>query len=296
LADQADHTLDIQYYLFHNDETGRAILAAAIQAAERGVKVRLLLDDMDTPGLEQYLVRLADDYSNLQVRLFNPFYLRHFRSIEFLARFPRVTRRMHNKSYTVDNIATLVGGRNVGNEYFDILTDVSFSDFDVLVAGSAVPKFTQSFNNYWYSGLAFDIAKVSQAASDTDYQQWQQQASNDLQKLRKLVEHHKQDIDYYLTNNQDKRYLSTNTRAIYDPPDKVISSLFERDKDNMTHDILAVMDSAQQELWISSPYFIPGKEGMRLLRDLRERHVDIHILTNSYASNDVPAVHAAYMQ
>lgn len=145
------------------------MLSTLLEAARRGVTVRLLLDDIDTQGRDGLFIRLADLSDNLSIRIFNPTYLREFRSVEFVARFPRVTRRMHNKSMTADGIATVVGGRNIGNEYFDINTEIAFADLDILGAGVVAAEVSEEFNDYWHSGLAIDVSRLTDPAPDDDF-------------------------------------------------------------------------------------------------------------------------------
>ena len=139
LANAAEKSLDAQYYIWHGDKVGYLLFQALWQAAERGVRVRLLLDDLNTKGLDPTLAAL-DAHPNIEVRLYNPLVERNARALNFLTDFTRVNRRMHNKSFTVDNQATIVGGRNIADEYFGAGTDLTFADLDVLAVGSAVPE------------------------------------------------------------------------------------------------------------------------------------------------------------
>lgn len=292
LIDAATETIDVQYYLFHDDDSGQAILQALVEAAKRGVKVRLLLDDMDMVSRDGIFVRLVQENPTLQVRIFNPFYLRKFRIPEYPARFPRVTRRMHNKSLTVDQIMTIVGGRNIGNEYFSFKTEVAFADVDLLSAGKIGQDVTAAFDQYWYSGLAFDITQLNTAATDERFNQWKSASSTALNSYRQEVEKNHLAIQNLLNVIGNKTYYA-DMKVIYDHPEKVIAS-FSDTEGNITKDIAHLMNSAQKELVISSPYFIPGKFGLELFKDLRDRGVEIIVLTNSFAANDVAAVHAGY--
>jgi putative cardiolipin synthase len=299
LADKAESTLDLQYYLFHNDQAGQAVLAATVAAAQRGVKVRLLLDDMDMAGRDEYFKRLVKDTPNLELRIFNPFYLRRFRMPEFPARFPPVTRRMHNKSFTADGIVSIVGGRNIGNEYFDVDTEVAFADLDMLMGGEAAQEITTRFNQYWYSGIAFDIERLcSRKISDSKYQQWLNQLNQHLTNYRAEVNQRRDVIDRLIQDSNNDIYFAP-INVLADPPHKVLDTLWKKDNDYMSFELIKLIKlirSAQQDLWISSPYFIPGKEGLKVFQELRDRNVTITILTNSFAANDVAAVHAGYMK
>ncbi len=184
LANLAERTVDVQYYLFNDDEAGRALLATLIAAASRGVKVRMLLDDIDIKGRERVLSRLVSEIEHLDIRIFNPVWLRHARLLDYLARFPRSSRRMHNKSFTVDNIATIVGGRNIGNEYFNVGGDVSFADFDILAAGPIAVEVVGEFDRYWHSGIAVDVTQLGKPASDATYARWRQSVVDSERHIR----------------------------------------------------------------------------------------------------------------
>lgn len=292
LIEVATETIDVQYYLFHDDDSGRAVLQALVKAAKRGVKVRLLLDDMDMVKRDGIFVRLMQENPTIQVKIFNPFYLREFRIPEYPARFPRVTRRMHNKSLTVDRVMTIVGGRNIGNEYFSFNTEVAFADLDLLAAGKIGQEVTASFDKYWYSGLAVDMNQLNTAATDESFNQWQTASNNALSTYRQEVEKNYLTIQNMLNSTENATYYAE-MRVIYDHPEKVVASFSDTDG-NITKEIADLMRTAQQQLVISSPYFIPGEYGLELFKGLRERGVEIIILTNSFAANDVAAVHAGY--
>src|SRR5262245_9962362 len=153
LARAADRSLDVQYYIWHEDTSGGLLAQELWQAAERGVRVRLLLDDNNTRGLDEAIAAL-DAHPNIEVRLFNPYANRGWRLGELATDFSRVNRRMHNKSFTAANQASIVGGRNVGDEYFGADSPVEFADLDALVIGAVVPEISASFDAYWNSESA----------------------------------------------------------------------------------------------------------------------------------------------
>jgi len=166
LAQAADRTLDVRYYIWHNDISGTLLFDALRAAADRGVHVRLLLDDNNTSGLDPMLAAL-DAHPNIEVRLFNPFAIRSPRWVGYLVDFFRLNRRMHNKSFTADDQATIVGGRNVGDEYFGATTGVLFADLDVLAIGSVVGEVSRDFERYWTSGSAYPVDKLLPAGDAT---------------------------------------------------------------------------------------------------------------------------------
>jgi putative cardiolipin synthase len=158
LAQQAEHTLDVQYYIWRNDMTGTLLFHALHDAADRGVRVRLLLDDNNTPELDPILAAL-DSHRNIEVRLFNPFVIRKPR-FGYFTDFFRANRRLHNESFTADNQATIIGGRNVGDEYFGATAGVLFVDLDVLAIGAAVPQVSDDFDRYWNSDSSYPVDRL----------------------------------------------------------------------------------------------------------------------------------------
>ena len=157
LAAAAEKSLDVQYYIWHRDQVGYLLFEALWQAAERGVRVRLLLDDHNTRGLDP-TIAVLDAHPNIEVRLYNPVVQRDARALNFLIDFTRVNRRMHNKSFTADNQVSIVGGRNIGNEYFGAGSGVGFADLDVIAVGPAVRDVSKEFDLYWNSPSAYPAA------------------------------------------------------------------------------------------------------------------------------------------
>ncbi|MFS8064677.1 MAG: phospholipase D-like domain-containing protein, partial [Luteimonas sp.] len=164
LAEAADRSLDVQVYIWHADLTGILLMQAMRAAADRGVRVRVLLDDNNTAGMDDSLAAL-DSHPNIEVRLFNPFMQRDWRWVGYLSDFARLNRRMHNKTMTADNRASIVGGRNIGDEYFDAGQEVAFVDLDVLATGAVVPQVSVDFDRYWASESAYPVASLLPAAA-----------------------------------------------------------------------------------------------------------------------------------
>lgn len=176
LANAAERTLDVQYYIWRNDLTGTLLFEALHDAADRGVRVRLLLDDNGTSGLDHWLATL-DAHPLIEVRLFNPFVVRRPKAIGYLSDFARANRRMHNKSFTSDNQATIVGGRNIGDEYFAASEGMLFADLDVLAVGPVVDEVSRDFDRYWASDSAYPVTGILPAASETALDELSAQAS-----------------------------------------------------------------------------------------------------------------------
>ena len=294
LASRAKKTLDLQYYIWRGDKTGRLLAGAVVEAAERGVKTRMLLDDMGTAAKDRSLL-ILDSHPNIEVRLFNPISLRSMRMLGTLLDFGRVNRRMHNKSFTADRQVAIVGGRNIADEYFDASDAMNFTDFDVVVRGPAVDEVGDTFEQYWNCEAAIPITQVSrEKVSDTDLQQGR----------RELLAHRKQmeDSQYAAALKSSKlantplnqiTFLKGRAVVVSDRPEKVKM----RPEDASTHlapllrDVVA---GTQRELTLVSPYFIPGKEGVQWMTELEQRGVNVKVITNSLASTDVAPVHSGY--
>lgn len=295
LSQLAERSIDAQYYLYHDDLTGRLLTSQLVAAADRGVRVRLLVDDMDLAGRDLGAAVL-DSHPNMEVRIFNPFSRQTGRTIQFVTRLGSVTRRMHNKSFTVDNQATILGGRNIGDEYFEANPEMAFADLDVMVIGPAVKDVSASFDRYWNSELAYPATalkgkpptaiEIHLMRQHIDDFVARQSDSSYLRALRNS------NLAYDLDHDQ-VRFDWGEAEIIYDQPEKILHD-FDKTEYHLAPKLAPYFDGVQQELLIFSPYFVPGKEGTAFLSQLSKRGVRVRILTNSLASTDVGIVHAGY--
>lgn len=296
LAEQAERTLDVQYYIWHDDQTGRHLAYALLRAADRGVRVRVLLDDVGTGANDDTLLSL-DAHPNIEIRLFNPIASRTFRGLSMLGDMSRVNRRMHNKSFTADNQAAVVGGRNIGDEYFDASDDVAFGDLDVLMIGTVVPQVSQAFDRFWNApqsvGITALVGSHAEAAS-LDTLRAQLAAFIDSQRNSPYVTQAGSRLAELLSASQGGVYWGA-ARLLYDDPDKI-----SREPGDAEGQLLPQLGAAhrqvQRELLIVSPYFVPGKKGVAWLSDLVKRGAHVTVLTNSLAATDVSAVHSGYQR
>ena len=297
LSQQADRSIDAQYYLYHDDLTGRLFTSQLVEAADRGVRVRLLVDDMDLAGRDLGAAVL-DSHPNMEVRIFNPFSRQTSRTLQFVTRLGSVTRRMHNKSFTVDNQVTILGGRNIGDEYFEANPDLAFADLDVMAIGPAVRAVSVSFDLYWNSELAYPATTLKGAPATTA----------EIDEMGRF-------LDEFVAGQADSAYLAAlrnstlandfkqdqvqfywgEAEVLYDQPEKLLHG-FDKTEHHLAPQLAPHFDGVQQELIIFSPYFVPGKEGTAFLSQLSERGVRVRILTNSLASTDVGIVHAGYIK
>ena len=293
LAEAAERSLDVQYYIWHADLTGTFLLDALRQAANRGVRVRLLVDDNNTKGLDATFAAM-DSHPLIEVRLFNPFMQRKYRWLGYLTNFGRLNRRMHNKSFTADNQVSVVGGRNIGDEYFDAGQNISFVDLDVLTTGAIVPQISMDFDRYWASASAYPVALLFPAGD-----------SAGLARIAQSAERKRSDpaakpyLDALNSSESIKRLIAgdqalewAKVRLVSDDPSKGLGKAQAREQ--MPARLAAVLGKPESELVLVSPYFVPTASGTMALTKLAAGGVRVKVLTNSLAATDVPAVHAGY--
>jgi putative cardiolipin synthase len=295
LAHKAERSIDAQYYLFHDDLTAALFLDQLIKAADRGVRVRLLVDDMDLAGRELGTA-IIDSIPNFELRIFNPFSRNVARLPQFITRFGSVTRRMHNKSFTVDGQATILGGRNIGNEYFEADPDLAFSDLDVLAIGPVADEVSASFDKYWNSELAYPALALKQTPPPAEAIQAGRKWLNDFVGRQADSAYLKalENSDLAKAMRADDMTLHWgDAKVVYDQPEKLLHD-FSRTEYHLSPQIAPYFGGVTSELILFSPYFVPGKEGVAFLTDLAKRGVRVRILTNSLASTDVGLVHAGY--
>jgi putative cardiolipin synthase len=305
LARHAQQSLDLQYYLLQNDVTGHKLLRAVRDAAQRGVRVRVLVDDLYTDQSDRMLLALAA-YPNIQVRLFNPFPAgRGFSSTRWafsLMDFARVNHRMHNKMFVADGAFAVAGGRNIANEYFFHDEDANFLDFDLLVAGAAVPRMQAIFDTYWNSPRVYPLhALETSRESPQALQQAFEQLTADADAAYPSPPADEPDVLGYRPLSADLQQGATlsmlygQAEVFSDSPEKVSGrSEAGDDPTTVTARVIAAMRQAHSEVVLCSPYFVPGKVGMSVLGDLRAADLRVSLLTNSMAANDEPFASAAY--
>jgi cardiolipin synthase C len=280
LADAAERSLDIQYYIWHGDDSGKQLAKHVVAAANRGVRVRVLLDDFGSSAKDEGLLAL-NSHSNIEVRVFNPLTVRGARVLGSLIDFPRTTRRMHNKSFTADNQATIVGGRNIGNEYFGVDKELDFADLDVLVVGPVVHEVSATFDAFWNSPAAYPITTMSRQAIPPEL-------------LAQLRESRTATEPQFLERFRTGKLMFEWCKAwvVCDSPEKAESlPAFEH---QLLGQLRSTAASTTQELVIISPYAVPRQRGLTFFREMRKRGVRVILITNSLAATDAVPVHAGY--
>ena len=292
LSQLAEKTLDVQYYIWEADATGRILAEQLMRAADRGVRVRILLDDIGVKGGDAMIAAL-DAHPNIEIRLFNPFTHRSARLLDFVADFKRVNHRMHNKLMVMDNALAIVGGRNVGDHYFGVHTAANFRDLDVAAGGPVVREISSVFDHFWNGDWAVPISAVV----DRPY------TREDMRAARASLRARIAEDDYPFPIDQDVAELKAGLEAEIDqltwaPGQLVWDDPAEIAAAGSTSRMLEALhqrgETLETELLIESPYFVPRDRGVRKLAELVGRGVRVRVLTNSLAANDVLAAHAGY--
>lgn len=299
-ARAAQRSLDIQTYIWHNDLTGRLMARHALRAADRGVRVRILVDDLDARAKNRAFAAL-DAHPNIAVRLYNPIASRRGtlrKAGEFLVRFRWLNHRMHNKNWIVDNRLALVGGRNLGNEYFDADGDTNFVDLDLLMMGPVVRETSAAFDRFWNATSNHPIAQLSpEQVSDAALMRLREALAGVRTELRESgyrdVLREDPQVRELMTDDLTLHW-SADWHFVSDDPMK--ATLPREQRSAVLQTLWPAMAAARQELALISPYFVPGRRGTDALVAAVARGIDVRILTNSLAANDVAAVHGGYMR
>ncbi len=292
LMSLSERSLDVQYFIWHKDTTGTLLFNGLYKAAERGVRVRLLLDDSNTSGLDPILAAL-DAHPNIEVRLFNPFVVRSVRLLNIFD-FSRLNRRMHNKSFTADNQVTIVGGRNVGDQYFGAPGGIMFVDVDVLAVGPVVSAVSNIFDSYWASESSYPIDRLLPPADSNAFAELASAVSH-VQNAPATEEYTSAVSDSSLVRELVAGQLSLEwavTRVISDDPTKGLG--LAAPEALMLHKLKQVIGTPSSEVDIVSPYFVPGAAAVATFTALAKQGVQIRVLTNSLEATDVASVYAGY--
>jgi putative cardiolipin synthase len=300
----AEWTLDVEYYIFRQDETGQLLTDALLRAADRGVRVRVLVDDGDTLQGDEQIAALSA-HSKIEIRIFNPFaYRGHtelFRAVEFAFNASRLDYRMHNKLMVVDNAIALVGGRNIGDQYFQVDPESQFGDDDVFAAGPLVKDLSGTFDDFWNSDLAIPVAGLGSGKP----------LDAALDAYRRILDEHRRaskaggaDYARQVASGEPLAGMLSGklplvwarAQVVYDSPDKKSVEKGEMVGELMHRTVADAMASVRSELLMVTPFLIPGNDGMRLFKDLRKRDVRVRILTNSLESTPELVAQSGYMR
>ena len=293
MAEVAEKSLDLQYFLMKNDTVGAVMANALLKAADRGVRIRFLLDDVFTTVSDDIFL-LINQHPNIEIRIFNPISRRGLFALNVVGQFAQANRRMHNKSFTADNCVSIVGGRNIADEYFQLKSDVVFVDFDVLAVGPVVSEISHSFDTYWNHSMAVPIEQFIDAKNSDDLETVRQEIALEFDRIYDTVyekAYNSQLVKNFLDGSQP--LFAAPARVLADSPDKLVNDVNEIHM-RLISDLFDVIRKAEKEVVFISPYYVPGEGGVRFVRGLVEKGVRVVILTNSLASNNHVLVHAGY--
>ena len=301
LLAQAERSIDLQYFIWHADLIGKLLFNEVIKAADRGVRVRLLLDDINIDEETENILYAMDQHENIDVYLFNPFANRNMRVFDYISDAARVNRRMHNKSFTVDNQVTIVGGRNIGSEYFSANQESNFVDIDAIAVGPVVAKIEKEFDTYWNSRVVVPLKAFVSG-------QTQPEALAQLRKELAEFEQARLDSPYAMDVKDSKIYKlwkNTSTIAkslktfrgdvhvIYDDPEKGMGKSSE-DVVYLKSLLSPHFEKATKSLELISPYFVPGDDGTKYLTDRVKKGIKVRVITNSLSSTDGVLAQSGY--
>ena len=311
----AERTIDVQYYIFAEDDTGKLLLDSVLKAADRGVRVRILLDDSNSFGeppsphpvaspiaQSKEIIKALNDHKNIELRLFNPFTYRGnvtaLRYLDLALNAPRLNHRMHNKLMVVDNAIAIVGGRNVSDEYFEAgAPAVRFGDFDLATIGPVVPQLSATFDAYWNSTFAIPQQALKgwivddPPLPDARAALAESRTETDVADLERRVA--RADALKGLLSGRTP-WTWAKAQVFVDAPEKAEVPPGQSPHSPVARAITDALKSSREEVDIVTPYFVPGARGLSVLEELLQRNVRVRLLTNSLASTDVPIVHGAY--
>ena len=294
LIDKAEKRLDLQYYIWDNDKVGALALHALIRAADRGVKIRLLIDDNNAKSTEGIFLALAQ-HPNIEVKLFNPYRFRKYRALDMILDLKRINRRMHNKSFIADHQVALIGGRNMTNQYYNVSDNYQFSDVDVMLVGTAVKDISHSFDEYWSHEYAYKVQEVvKQSAHHLSYESLKRQLDEHYERVTVQnyldLTSNSQAIDSLMSRDIQLDWVKA--EVVKDSPDKIKSKA--KKKEHLNFQLIQHLEQPEKNVDLISAYFVPEKKGAKMLTDLAKDGVKVRVLTNSFKANDVAVVHAFY--
>ncbi len=295
-ARAAGRTLDLQYYTWTEDITGRLLARELLSAADRGVRVRLLLDDSYALSGEGLLATLAA-HPGMSVRLFNSRSFHRFGQLGLAVEFAlggwHLNHRMHNKNWVVDGRLAIVGGRNISDSYFDAAGDFNFRDLDLIIAGDAAAQAQAVFDSYWFSSLAAPVERFRAGRDLSDEALVRLRARLDETPRDGKAAPYLHELRQVAPDLRDVQLMPADeaVRVVADAPAKAKGHGIDG---TMAPAVGRALMSARREALIISPYFVPGEGGMAMFETLARRGVDITVVTNSLAATDVVAVHAGY--
>jgi len=293
LAEKAEKSIDLQYFLMKNDTAGAVMANALLKSADRGVRVRFLLDDVFTT-VPDHSFLLINKHPNIEIRIFNPVSRVGIYAFNYIGQFSQANRRMHNKSFTVDNSISIVGGRNIADEYFQLKKDAVFVDFDILAVGPIAAEVSTSFDQYWNHSRAVPIEQFIKDKKKEDLETVRANIAEEFDGIYDTV--YQQALNSQLLQDliADRQPLFFGpARVLADDPDKLVNAIDEAHM-QLAKDLSNILRRSQKEIIFISPYFVPGDSGVQAVHNHIARGVRVIILTNSLASTNHVPVHSGY--
>ena len=291
----AEQTLDVQYFVWESDSIGAILVNQLVKASERGVRVRMLIDDYYSGDRDFGFTKL-DSLPNFEVRVFNPFVNRKAKMFEFMTNMSRLNHRMHNKAFIMDNTFAIIGGRNIGDEYFGVSPEVNFRDLDVLSTGPIVKDISHSFDVFWNSEWSIPISAI------TDDHPTPEDIKKGLEKLQQYVAQQK-DFPYPIHRTREEIYqrmqaskdklVWADAKILYDDPNKKIENT--TGYQGITPHLRKLgKDHLKEELLVEAAYYIAGDRGVKKALEYKDKGIRVRILTNSMATNDMAPAFVFY--
>ncbi|MEM9803243.1 MAG: phospholipase D family protein [Planctomycetota bacterium] len=293
MMEAAERTIDAQYFLMKSDSAGFVFAAALLAAADRGVRVRLLLDDIFTTIRDEEIA-FIDAHPNVELRLYNPISRNGIGAFNFLGDFKRANRRMHNKSFIVDNQVAIVGGRNIADEYFDLRAEGEFLDLDVLAVGPIVAEVSTEFDSYWNHERSLPASAVVREYTESELERLRDRMNGTFLDEAETI--YRDAIDSNLMGRfvrGEEDLLSADARLLTDGPDKLVRDR-SPDEQALVRELAEACNEARSEIIALTPYFVPLDEGVAFWKRQVDRGVRVVVITNSLASNNHTAVQSAY--
>lgn len=292
LINAAEVSIDAQYFLIKPDPAGGLFVNGLVRAADRGVRIRFLIDDIFTPNVDSQLALLST-HPNIEVRMFNPLTRNSFRYWSLLVDHKRANRRMHNKSFTVDNSFTIVGGRNIAAEYFAINEDVEFIDFEIVGIGPVARNVSDTFDEFWNSDLSVPMEAYGYDVDQVDLNEW----SDGIAQIDTEESIYNQALTSTFLMNVLNEFITpipADATVVTDSPMKLETPTGVEEYQELANVLTRYGREAQDEIIIITPYFVPRKTGAEFLSSLAQAGVRVRVLTNSLASTNHVPVHSGY--
>ncbi len=293
LMELAEKSIDVQYFLMKGDTAGQVFAGSLLQAADRGIRVRFLLDDIFTT-VEDEELELLNAHPNIELRLYNPVARRGIGAINILADFKRANRRMHNKSFTIDNQVTIVGGRNIADEYFDLREESEFLDLDVIGIGPVAVEVSGVFDRFWNHKRAVPMQAFASIFTPQDLAR--ARGGLDATSSGRAETVYGSAVNARLVQDLlsgEQSFFSADGRVVTDEPDKLTSEVSLQQM-RLLQQLVEIIEAASDEIIVFTPYFVPGEAGVEFWKSITAKGVRVVLITNSLASNNHTAVHAGY--